>query len=72
MGSKYPVLKPSEIISVLLKSGFVFKSQRGSHAKYEKDGRPVIIPMHDEVAKGTLKSILLQAGMELDDFLKLL
>ena len=31
-----------------------------------------IIPIHDEVARGTLKSILLQAGIELDEFLKLL
>jgi predicted RNA binding protein YcfA (HicA-like mRNA interferase family) len=30
------------------------------------------VPMHDEVAKGTLKSILEQAGIELEDFLNLL
>ena len=29
------------------------------------------IPMHDEVARGTLKSILRQAGIELDEFMKL-
>jgi len=28
--------------------------------------------MHDEVARGTLKSILEQAGIELEDFLNLL
>jgi len=28
--------------------------------------------MNDEVAKGTLKSILTQAGIELDEFIKLL
>ena len=31
-----------------------------------------IIPMYDTVARGTLKSILIQAGIELEDFLKLL
>ncbi|MDL2288465.1 type II toxin-antitoxin system HicA family toxin [Oscillospiraceae bacterium OttesenSCG-928-F05] len=72
MPSKYPVLKPEEIIRALQKAGFVFKSQRGSHIKYVRENRIVIIPKHSEVAKGTLKSILIQAGMELEDFLKLI
>ena len=74
MGSKYPVLRPSEIISVLEKFGFVYKSQRGSHVKYAKASddmptRTAIIPKHDEVAKGTLQSILEQAAISLEDFL---
>lgn len=72
MGDKYPLLAPKEIINVLIKLGFVFKSQRGSHAKYANRNRVVIIPMHNEVARGTLKSILFQANIELDDFMKLL
>ena len=69
MGSKYPVLKSSEIIRVLKSFGFVFKSQKGSHAKYVKPPRTAIVPMHDEVAKGTLQSILEQAGISLDSFM---
>jgi predicted RNA binding protein YcfA (HicA-like mRNA interferase family) len=72
MGSKYLVLKPNEIISALSKKGFAYKSQRGSHAKYSDGHRITVIPIHDEVAKGTLKSILIQAGIELEDFLELL
>ena len=75
MGSKYPVLRPSEIIRALTKLGFQKVSQKGSHAKYRLSGNPVktvIIPMHNEIAKGTLKSILEQAGILLEDFLKLL
>ncbi|WP_461257684.1 type II toxin-antitoxin system HicA family toxin [Treponema sp. R80B11-R83G3] len=72
MAGKYPILKPNDIISALSKKGFVYKSQKGSHAKYSNGHRVAIIPMHDTVAKGTLKSILLQAGIELEDFLKLL
>lgn len=72
MGSKYPVLKPDVVISALKKTGFVFKSQKGSHVKYVNGEKTTIIPMHDEVAKGTLKSILELAGIELEDFLKLL
>ena len=72
MSNKYPILKPNEIITALSKKGFVYKSQKGSHAKYSDGYRTVIIPMHDTVARGTLKGILIQAGIELDDFLKLL
>ena len=72
MASKYPILKPNDIILALSKKGFVYKSQKGSHAKYSNGYRTVIIPIHDIVARGTLKSILLQAGIELEDFLKLL
>ena len=56
----------------LAKKGFSFKSQKGSHAKYTNGKRVVIIPMHDSIARGTIKSILIQAGMELDEFLNLL
>ncbi len=72
MTNKYPILKPKEIIAALSKIGFAYKSQKGSHAKYTDGYRTVVIPMHDTVARGTLKCILIQAGMKLDDFLKLL
>lgn len=75
MGSKYPVLSPQEIIKVLGKLGFEKTSQKGSHAKYSRIGnhtKIVIIPMHYEIAKGTLKSILEQAEIPLDEFLKYL
>jgi predicted RNA binding protein YcfA (HicA-like mRNA interferase family) len=72
MGNKYPLLTPHEVISALGKRGFVFINQRGSHVKYSNGKRTAIVPMHDEVARGTLKSILIQAGIELPDFLTLL
>ena len=72
MGEKYPILKPQEIIVALGKMGFYFKNQKGSHAKYTNGKQTVIIPMHDTVARGTLKSILLQAHLELSEFLQLL
>ena len=70
MPSKYPILKPKIIINVLEKFGFQFISQKGSHMKYSNGVKVVIIPNHDEIARGTLKSILNQAGIEIDDFLK--
>jgi len=69
---KYPILRPSDIISALSQKGFYFKSQKGSHAKYTNGNLTVIIPIHDTVARGTLKSILLQANLDLEEFLSLL
>lgn len=72
MSSKYPVLPPEKIIKVLKKLGFEQVSQKGSHVKFKNyySGKTFIIPMHDEIAKGTLKSILEQANVKLDLFLK--
>ncbi|MDR1867323.1 MAG: type II toxin-antitoxin system HicA family toxin [Treponema sp.] len=72
MGSKYLILRPNEIISALSKKGFTFKSQKGSHAKYTNGYYNVVVPIHNTVARGTLRSILIQVEIELDEFLKLL
>ena len=74
MSSKYPVLKSQEIMRAFKKAEFKELSQKDSHLKLKKEDptRIVIIPMHEEVARGTLRSILEQAGMSLEEFLKLL
>ena len=72
MPSKYPVLTPKEIISVLQKLDFAFVSQKGSHMKFSNGNNVVIIPNHNEIAKGTLKGILNQANVSIDEFLKML
>lgn len=74
MSSKYPVLPPNKIIKVLSSFGFEKVSQKGSHVKYKNKltQATYIIPIHNEIAKGTLKSILEQARVELNDFIKFL
>lgn len=41
-------------------------------SKYTDGVNVTIIPMHSKLAKGTLKSILTQAGISLEDFMKIL
>ncbi|MCD8207194.1 MAG: type II toxin-antitoxin system HicA family toxin [Bacteroidales bacterium] len=55
-----------EVIKVLQENGFQQKSQSGSHIKFEKDGRIVIVPAHGKkgVEKGTYYNILRQAGLK--------
>jgi len=58
-----------EIIQVLQQNGFVFISQKGSHKKFKKANRIVIIPdPKKEIPKGTFASILRQSGLNKDDF----
>lgn len=33
-----------DVVTMLLENGFVLKSQKGSHMKFEKDGMIVIVP----------------------------
>ncbi len=61
-----PVMKPEQVIKGLERNGFRFVKQKGSHRKYKKDGKTVIVPMHYELAKGTLVSILEQAGLTIE------
>lgn len=62
-----------EIVGVLERLGFLFVSQRGSHAKYRKpkDGEvlTVIVPMgKKEIPVGTFRSILKQSELNKSDF----
>jgi len=62
------------VLKVLRSKGFIFISQRGSHAKFRKIGSPthtVIIKMaKKEIPHGTFQSILLHSGLKESDFRK--
>lgn len=74
--SKYPVVSGRKVIGALLKAGFVFISQKGSHVKLKRkmagEVRIVIVPLKRDIKTGTLKSILRQANLSLEEFKKLL
>ena len=53
------LLSSQEIIKVLHQNGFIFVSQKGSHKKFKKDNRIVIVPdPKKEIPKGTFAAIL--------------
>jgi predicted RNA binding protein YcfA (HicA-like mRNA interferase family) len=67
-----PVVSGEEVCRALEKAGFLRKSQKGSHVKMARaDGRIAIVPLHRELAWGTLRSIRRQAGMSEEEFLAL-
>ena len=64
-----PVVSGRQTIRALQRLGFEQVSQRGSHVKLRNEaGRTAIVPLHDELARGTLRSILRQAGITGEDF----
>jgi len=69
-----PHLSGREIVRALERLGFVQARQRGSHVVMKKSTNEgtvgCVVPMHNEVAIGTLHSILKQARISAEDFLK--
>jgi predicted RNA binding protein YcfA (HicA-like mRNA interferase family) len=63
-----------EAIRVLEKLGFEQVRQRGSHVVLKKDtlegATGCVVPLHRELAIGTLRGILKQAGVTPDEFME--
>jgi len=70
---KLPVISGREVIKILSKMGFRHLDHGGSHVILikEVEGRKLkpVVPLHRELAPGTLLSIIKQAGMTRDEFL---
>jgi predicted RNA binding protein YcfA (HicA-like mRNA interferase family) len=70
-----PHLSGREIIRALEQLGFVQTRQRGSHVIMKKSTSQgdvgCVVPLHEEVAIGTLRSILKQAKISPDKFVNI-
>ncbi len=69
---KLPVISGEELVKALEKSGFRQVRQRGSHVSLEKGLHRTVVPLHEELAKGTLLGILKQCGLTREDLIELL
>ena len=62
----------NHIAKTLLRNGFIFISQKGSHGKFRRTGNPtltVIVPMaRKEIPYGTFRPILRQSNLTEEDF----
>ena len=74
--AKLPVLSGKDMVKILTKIGYEHVRTHGSHAilhkQTEKGKITIPVPLHKELAKGTLKSIMNQAELTLEDLLNLL
>lgn len=71
---KLPIIKPRKVIQKLHKAGFVVDRQKGSHAVlFNKQNKKfVVVPYHNkDLKKGTIRNIIKQAGLTIEEFNKL-
>lgn len=64
---KRPVVSGEKLIKVLVSLDYEIIRQRGSHVRLKKStaagDHNITIPLHDELAKGTLNDILSQVSI---------
>ena len=74
--SKLPILSGKKVIKVLIKLGFKKVGQKGSHVRLKNKTSDkvliTVVPLHKELARGTLLAILRQTQIEKEDFIKLI
>lgn len=65
-----PAMSGREVIRTFENLGWWVDRQRGSHAVMVRDDDPttLVIPLHREVRKGTLRALILDAGLTIDEF----
>jgi predicted RNA binding protein YcfA (HicA-like mRNA interferase family) len=69
--SQIPRISGRETVKALKKLGYEFDRQRGSHIILRQNEYPfrrIVVPDHKEVAKGTLRGIIKQVGLTVDEF----
>lgn len=70
-----PVVSGIKVVKALAKIGYDVDHQTGSHVilrQREDPHRRLTVPRHSELAKGTLRAIIRQAGLTVKEFLRLL
>jgi predicted RNA binding protein YcfA (HicA-like mRNA interferase family) len=67
---KLPSLPGKKIIKSLNKIGFIIVRQKGSHVFMQRGDATVTVPLNNPVKKTTLKSILNQAGISVEELIE--
>ena len=72
--SKLPVISGRKCVKALERVNFYFKRQEGSHIiiRRDKPFTQIVVPNHNELDRGTLRTIIRQAGLGIDEFVELL
>jgi len=68
-----PVLKPREVIALLVAAGFIEVRQRGSHKQFRHaDGRATTVPFHAgrDISPILLRKIARDIGLTVDELIK--
>jgi predicted RNA binding protein YcfA (HicA-like mRNA interferase family) len=68
---RLPLLSGRKVIKAFGKAGYRVVRQRGSHVILHKAGVGMLcVPLHAQLDRGTLKAILREARMDVNDFVR--
>ena len=73
--SKLPVVSSVKVVKALGRLGYEVDHQTGSHIILRQKDEPhrrLTVPNHKELAKGTLRAIIREAGLTVEEFVQLL
>lgn len=72
--TRLPRISGRNCIRALERAGFYMRHQKGSHAVMRRDlpFAQTVVPMHRELSLGTLRSIISQAGLSVEQFTEFL
>jgi predicted RNA binding protein YcfA (HicA-like mRNA interferase family) len=72
--SKLPQVSGSDVIRALQKQGFSVRRQHGSHIIMRRNNplAQTVVPNHRQIDRGTLRAILRQTGLSVNEFNNLL
>jgi len=72
--SGLPRISGRDCVKALGKAGFIFKRQEGSHIILRRNEPfcQLVVPDHKELDRGTLRAIIRQAGISVEEFTNLL
>jgi predicted RNA binding protein YcfA (HicA-like mRNA interferase family) len=67
-------LSGREVRAALERAGFVFRRQNGSHMMLRRDEpyARAVVPDHKQIRSGTLRRIIADAGLTVEQFVELL
>ncbi len=72
MPEKLPSVSGKDTIKALVKMGFEVRMGRGDHVVLKKGYRVFSVPLHNPLKKGTLRKILKQTEISVEDFNRML
>jgi predicted RNA binding protein YcfA (HicA-like mRNA interferase family) len=71
MTGKLPIISGKDAVKAFSRAGWQLDRISGSHAILRKEGSPVTlsVPLHPEIRKGLLRSLIKDAGIDAKEFL---
>jgi predicted RNA binding protein YcfA (HicA-like mRNA interferase family) len=72
--SKLPRVSGEQVVAARRRIGFRVRRQHGSHiiARRDEPFAQTVVPAHRELDRGTLRAILRQIDLSVEDFIRLL